>query len=1222
MAPGWLPPHKYPHAEAGPPIRHTHHGAPELAVLGLACCLAGVRAAKLGVVHTEGGFVEGVNKKLGLLGIGGRSVDVFKGIPFAAPPKALENPQRHPGWQGTLKAKDFKQKCLQITLTQLNTRGSEDCLYLNIWVPQGQKEVSQNLPVMIWIYGGAFVFGSGQGFNVFSDYLYDGEEIATRGNVIVVTFNYRLGPLGFLSTGDAHLPAHGLAWVKRNIAAFGGDPDNISIFGESAGGASVNLQILSPYSKGLIRRAISQSGVALAPWAIQKDPLSWAKGVKGRCGGAGCSGYLLSIPCPDPHGTLPRTGLTHLSPPKPPDRQEGGLPPGRYRQDGQCLKVTDPRALTLAYKIPLVGLEYPFLYYLGFLPVVDGDFIPDNPINLFANAADIDYIAGTNNMDSHLFVSIDVPAINVDILTITGEDFFKLVSKVTSAKGPRGANATFDFYTASWARDSSQDAKKKTVVDFETDVFFLMPTKMAVAQHRANAKSARTYTYLFSHPTRIPLLPSWLGADHATDLQYVFGKPFDNPLIYRPQDRTVSQAMIAYWTNFARTGDPNKGHSAVPTQWDPYTQENGNYLEINKKMDSQSLKQHLRSSYLQYWTQTYQALPTVTGDGAAPLPPSDDSKAIPVPPSDDSLGVVHTEGGFVEGVNKKLGLLGIGGRSVDVFKGIPFAAPPKALENPQRHPGWQGTLKAKDFKKQCLQITDTQDDTEGSEDCLYLNIWVPQGQKEASSITTSMTGGEITTRGNVIVVTFNYRLGPLGFLSTGDAHLPGVPGAWGRGGLHMEEALPPPQSLMGSPTAPGNYGLRDQHMAIAWVKRNIAAFGGDPNNITIFGESAGGASVSLQTLSPYNKGLIRRAISQSGEALAPWAIQKDPLSWANRIAKKVGCPLDDTARMAKCLKVTDPRALTLAYKIPLVGQEYPFLYYLGLLPVVDGDFIPDDPINLFANAADIDYIAGTSNMDGYHFASIDLPAINVDILTVTGEDFFKLVSGFTFAKGPRGANATFDFYTASWAQDSSQEAKKKTVVDLETDIGFLMPTKMAVAQHRASAKSAQTYTYLFSHPSRNPLLPSWVGADHTTDLQYVFGKPFNNPLGYRPQDRTVSRTMIAYWTNFARTGDPNKGHSAVPTQWDPYTQENGNYLEINKKMDGQSLKQHLRSSYLQYWTQTYQALPTVTGDGSTPLPPSDDTEAIPCLHRTTLRPPLGLSTGDSEGAQMPTAMGF
>ncbi|XP_046535016.1 bile salt-activated lipase [Equus quagga] len=573
----------------------------ELAVLGLTCCLAVVSAAKLGVVYTEGGFVEGINKQLGLFG---DYVDIFKGIPFAAPTKALENPQPHPGWEGTLKATDFKKRCLQATITQDNTYGDEDCLYLNIWVPQGKKEVSRDLPVMIWIYGGAFLMGAGQGANFLSNYLYDGEEIATRGNVIVVTFNYRVGPLGFLSTGDANLPGNyglrdqhmAIAWVKRNIAAFGGDPNNITIFGQSAGGASVSLQTLSPYNKGLIRRAISQSGVALSPWAIQKNPLFWAKKIA----------------------------------------EKVGCPVDDTSRMAKCLKITDPRALTLAYKMPLTGTEYPVLHYLGFLPVVDGDFIPDDPMNLYANAADIDYLAGTNDMDGHMFASLDMPAINKNKQDITAEEFYKLVSGLTMTKGLRGANATFDLYTEPWALDSSQETKKKTVVDFETDVLFLMPTETALVQHRANAKSAKTYAYLFSLPSRMPVYPSWVGADHADDIQYVFGKPFATPLGYRSQHRTVSKAMIAYWTNFARTGDPNTGHSAVPTPWDPYTLENSSYLEINKKMDSSSMKQSLRTNYLRYWTLTYDALPTTIGEGAALVPPTDDSEAAPAPPSGDS----------------------------------------------------------------------------------------------------------------------------------------------------------------------------------------------------------------------------------------------------------------------------------------------------------------------------------------------------------------------------------------------------------------------------------------------------------------------------------------------------------------------------------------------------------------------------------------------------------
>ncbi|VTJ69876.1 Hypothetical predicted protein [Marmota monax] len=569
-----------------------------LVVLGLACCLAGASAAKLGAVYTEGGFVEGVNKKLSLLG--GDSVDIFKGIPFATA-KTLENPQRHPGWQGTLKAKDFKKRCLQATITQDNTYGDEDCLYLNIWVPQGKKQGlplnpqrkphiralppavsggcelssleinTEDLPVMIWIYGGAFLMGAGHGANFLNNYLYDGQEIATRGNVIVVTFNYRVGPLGFLSTGDANLPGNyglrdqhmAIAWVKRNIAAFGGDPNNITIFGESAGGASVSLQTLSPYNKGLIRRAISQSGVALSPWAIQKDPLFWAKKVAKKVG------------CPlDDTARLAR-----------------------------CLKITDPHALTMAYKVPLADLEYPVLHYLAFIPVIDGDFIPDDPVNLFANAADTDFLAGTNNMDGHLFAGVDLPAINKNNQDITEEDFYRLVSGLTVTKGLRGAQATFDIYTESWAQDPSQVTRKKTVVDLETDILFLMPTEIALAQHRAKAKSAHTYFYLFSHPSRMPVYPKWVGADHADDLQYVFGKPFATPLGYRLQDRTVSKAMIAYWTNFARSGDPNMGHSAVPTHWYPYTLEDGSYLEITKKMDS-----------------------------------SNDSLALPVPPVDQSQG--------------------------------------------------------------------------------------------------------------------------------------------------------------------------------------------------------------------------------------------------------------------------------------------------------------------------------------------------------------------------------------------------------------------------------------------------------------------------------------------------------------------------------------------------------------------------------------------------------
>ncbi|CAJ0940445.1 unnamed protein product [Ranitomeya imitator] len=544
----------------------------------LACSslLVAARAATLGVVHTEGGFVEGISKKIGV--VSPDYIDIFKGIPFGAPTKVLEKPEKHPGWSGTLKTTEYKPRCVQATLLQTDVIGSMDCLYLNIWVPQTRSSVSTQLPVMVWIYGGGFLLGGAQGASFLDNYLYDGEELALRGKVIVVTLNYRVGPLGFLSTGDASAPGNyglwdqhmAIAWVKRNIAAFGGDPSNITIFGESAGGASVSLQTLTPYNVGLIRRAITQSGVGLCPWAIQREPLMWAKQLATNVG------------CPvDDTATLVN-----------------------------CLKQTDPKAITLAYQLQLTNLEYPLVHYLAFSPVIDGDFIPDEPRNLFENAADVDYLAGVNNMDGHLFAGIDVPNINRPLQRVTPEDVHNLVQGLTLPKGTAALDIAYNLYTDSWGENPDHELVKKTVVDIETDYIFLVPTQEALGLHYQHAKTAKTYSYMFSHATRMPIYPSWAGADHAEDLQYMFGKPFRNTMAYRPQDRDVSEAMIAYWSNFAATGDPSKGNSKVPTPWLVYSTQYGQYLEINNKITHKSMKQDLRSSYVKFWVATYRSLPS------------------------------------------------------------------------------------------------------------------------------------------------------------------------------------------------------------------------------------------------------------------------------------------------------------------------------------------------------------------------------------------------------------------------------------------------------------------------------------------------------------------------------------------------------------------------------------------------------------------------------------
>ncbi|TNN43540.1 Bile salt-activated lipase [Liparis tanakae] len=995
------------------------------------------RHRDLGVVSTEGGMVRGEEIRLGFR----RTMDVYRGIPFADIPGRFEKPKRHPGW-----------------------------------------DVSYDLPVMVWIYGGAFLAGGSTGANFLNNYLYDGQEIADRGNVIVVTLNYRVGSLGFLSTGESDLPGNyglwdqqaAIGWVHRNIRSFGGDPDNITIFGESAGGASVSFQTITPHNQGLIKRAISQSGVALCPWAINKNPRRFTEEV------------AIKVGCPTDQNMA------------------------------SCLKMTDPAKLTLAGSLNLSSSpDHPLLYNLVLSPVIDGDFLPDEPSKLFHNAAEIDYIAGVNDMDGHLFTGLDVPSINSPLLDTPIDTVKRLLASYTQ-QGKAALDQAFSTYSSTWGPNPSGETIKKTVVAIATDYLFLVPIQAALYLHAAKATTGRTYSYLFTEPSRLGGLakpyPGWMGADHADDLQYVFGKPFQTPLGYWPRHRDVSGYFIAYWTNFARTGDPNNGELRVPTAWPKFTSNAHRFLEINSKMDR------------------------------------------------NYLGVVSTEGGMVRGEEIRLGFR----RTMDVFRGIPFADIPGRFEKPKRHPGWDGVLKTTEYSNRCMQLNMLMSDTRGSEDCLYLNIWVPHGRSVSFHLPVMVwiyggaflaggsmganildnylyDGQEIADRGNVIVVTLNYRVGSLGFLSTGESDLP------------------------------GNYGLWDQQAAIAWVHRNIRTFGGDPDNITIFGESAGGASVNFQIITPHNKGLIKRAISQSGVAMCPWAINKNP----RKFSEEVGCPTDQN--MASCLKKTDSAKLTLAGTISLTcSADHPMVNNLALSPVIDGDFLPDEPSKLFHNAAKIDYIAGVNDMDSHLFTGLDVPSINSDRLYTPINDVRRLLASYT-KKGKAALDQAFSTYSSTWGPNPNDDTIKKTIVAIGTDYLFLVPTQTSLYLHAAKATTGRTYSYLFSEPSRlggvaKPY-PSWMGADHAEDLQYVFGKPFTTPLGYWPRHRDVSGYFIAYWTNFAKTGDPNNGELRVPTAWPKFTSNSHRYLEINSKMDRNYVQQKMRLRYVHFWTSVLPNIP-------------------------------------------------
>nr|XP_033952092.1 bile salt-activated lipase-like isoform X1 [Pseudochaenichthys georgianus] len=476
-------------------------------------------------------------------------MDVFKGIPFADVPETFMKPKPHPGWDDVLDATAFKDICLQVTVGPNNTRGSTDCLYLNIWVPNNGS-VSSDMPVMVWIYGGAFMIGSAMGIEILKFALYSGQELADRGNVIVVSIGYRVGSLGFLSAGEPELAGNyglwdqqaAIAWVHRNIRKFGGDPENITLFGESAGGASVNLQV------------------------------------------------ALKVNCPTDE------------------------------RMASCLKEIDPVDLTLAGSFNFSSSPSdPIVYHLELSPVIDGDFLPDHPSKLFHNAADIDFIAGLNDMDGYIFTSIDVPNFKFNLFPVPVEDVEKLLAAFTKDKGDAALQAALSLYNSTWEPTPSQESIKKTLVHIETDFLFLASTQAALKLHADNAKTGRTYSYLFSQPNRFSGIfgpyPQWMGADHTNDVLYVFGKPFMVRLLYPlNKHRDLSGYMIAYWTNFARTGDPNEGELSVPATWPTFNSTGQKFVELNSKMNESYVGENMRKDFVDLWNNVIPSFPDIIAE--------------------------------------------------------------------------------------------------------------------------------------------------------------------------------------------------------------------------------------------------------------------------------------------------------------------------------------------------------------------------------------------------------------------------------------------------------------------------------------------------------------------------------------------------------------------------------------------------------------------------------
>lgn len=457
------------------------------------------------VVEVKAGKLEGAREG---------ELYVFRGVPYAAPPVGelrWLSPQPVKAWDGVRPAREFgpiapQNPMVGAVILQEEQPQDEDCLYLNIWTP-GLDDARR--PVMVWVHGGAFIIGSG------SEAMYRGGNLAAYGDVVLVTINYRLGALGFMNLDvitDGKIPATGdeglldqvaaLAWVRENIAAFGGDPGNITVFGESAGGMSIGCLLAMPAARGKFEKAILESGAAntVSDLAEAAD--------------------------------MSRKYLDVL---------------GLESDDVEKLRALPWKQLLKAQQVLGDELQKTEHRITPFQPVVDGGVIPDIPITAIQNGSgrDVSVLAGTNLEEWKLFAIMEPGFSKMD-----ESGMYARLNAIMPGEYVEGIAAA---YRAAMEARGEPATPPAILTAIQTDIMFRMPVINLVEAQRENGQAA--YNYLFTWKS--PVMGGALGACHALEIGFVFGQFDDTFCGTGPEVEKLSRCMQDAWLAFVRTGDPS-----------------------------------------------------------------------------------------------------------------------------------------------------------------------------------------------------------------------------------------------------------------------------------------------------------------------------------------------------------------------------------------------------------------------------------------------------------------------------------------------------------------------------------------------------------------------------------------------------------------------------------------------------------------------------------------
>ncbi|ETN81493.1 Carboxylesterase [Necator americanus] len=1011
---------------------------------------------------------------------------------------------------------------------------------MNIWVPE-----KHNGSVMVWIFGGGFFSGSP------SLDLYNGTALAVLKETIVVNINYRvfleyfrLGPFGFLYLGEmSSAPGNmglldqqvALQWVHKHISSFGGDPSKVTLFGESAGSASVTAHLAAPYSYPYFSRIIGNSGSIMNSWAT-KTPEAM---------------FNLSMKLAE------RVNCTKKG----------------FDEDAVHLCLTSLPASVIQKAADEVTSETSLPMTFGFVPIsADRNFFKGNVFDRLRNGnikKNVDVILGTVKDEGTYWLPYYLSEYGFSFnhtlppngrrnkAMITRTQYRKSVQTFMPYFGesPLVENALLYTYENVSNRADMELNLRDGVGRFIGDYFFTCDV-IDFADVISRIIKGPVYMYYLTMRSSANPWPKWMGVMHGYEIEYEFGQPILRPELYDQTrlktERSFSKYVMRLWMNFANTGNPEK-------RWPKYNVKGRKTLVLGEKSTNgtpkiifdvdgpncrllEEAKSYAGNGTMQILT----VLPTALFAAVVAGNTINTTTLF-------SKNTVITDLGKIQGVAQIFD-----GKRVTAFLGVPYARPPinkRRFTEPVMIRPWAGVLDATKPSPACYLTMDaTFPNFTGAEmwnpqngiteDCLKMNIWVPE--KHNGSVMVWIFGGgffsgspsldlyngtALAVLKETIVVNINYRYG----------HYLALP-------FHDKNTVGDTCSPIGSSSVKVT-------MKFMQMQRNslnamvIGSFGGDPSKVTLFGESAGSASVTAHLAAPYSYPYFSRIIGNSGSIMNSWAT-KTPEAMFNlsmKLAERVNCTKKGFDEDAVHLCLTSLPASVIQEAADNVTYETSLPMTFGFVPIsADRNFFKGDVFDRLRDGKikkDVDVILGTVKDEGTYWLPYYLSEYGFSFNhTLPANDTRNeaLITRPYFRTQYRKSIQTFIPYFEGSAlvenallyryQNFSNNATIK--LNLRDGVGrfigdyFFTCSVIDFADIISRIINGHLYMYyLTMRSSANPW-PKWMGVMHGYEIEYEFGQPFLRPelydKDYLETEQRFSKYVIRLWMNFANTGVPGK----------------------------------------------------------------------------------------------------